>query len=194
MSVFHQWKLRGPVRTLRTELAEWDITNEQWQAPRSFCLVQLRPDGRVVEQEDHNPNGSISRSRYTYDETGRLLETTFQLDERPNGGRLNRYDESGRLVRTLITDGDGLERDFEVYSYNEDGRKTKLQFVPRLENLGACGVTYAVEGPQLAYGAEGVATITTLYDDREDSCEALFHNHSGSLVLRVVLSRDVQAG
>jgi YD repeat-containing protein len=190
MSVFHQWKLRGPVRTLRTELAEWDITNEQWQAPRSFCLVQLRPDGKVVEQEDHNPNGSISRSRYTYDDTGRLLETTFQLDERPTGGRLNRYDESGRLVRTLITDGDGLERDFEVYSYNEDGRKTKLQFVPRLENPGACGVTYAVEGAQLAYGAEGVATITTLYDDREESCEALFHNHSGSLVLRVVLSRD----
>ena len=50
MSVFQQWKLRGPVRTLRTELAEWDITNEQWQAPRRVCLVQLRPDGRVVEQ------------------------------------------------------------------------------------------------------------------------------------------------
>jgi hypothetical protein len=88
------------------------------------------------------------------------LETTFQLDEGPIGRRLNRYDELGRLVRTLSTDGDGLELDFEAYSYNEDGRKTKLQFVPRLENPGACGVTYAVEGAQLAYGAEGVATIT----------------------------------
>src|SRR5262249_39619079 len=53
-------------------------------------------------------------------------ETTFQLDEGPVGRRLNRYDEFGRLVRTFSTDGDGLERDLEVYSYNEDGRKTKL--------------------------------------------------------------------
>jgi YD repeat-containing protein len=112
MSVFQQWKLRGPVRTLRTEFAEWDITNEQWQAPRRFCLVQLRPDGRVVEQEDHNPNGSFSRSRYTYDDAGHLLETTFQLDEGPIYRRLNRYDELGRLVRTLSTDSEGLERDF----------------------------------------------------------------------------------
>jgi YD repeat-containing protein len=179
------------VRTLRTEFAEWDIATEQWQAPRRFCQVQLRPDGRVVEQEDRNPtNGSISRSRYTYAETGHLLESTFQLDEGPIDRRLNRYDELGRLVRTLSTDGEGQERDFEVCSYNEDGRRTKVQFVPRFENPGACGATYGVEGAQLAYGAEGVATITTLYDDREQSSEALFHNHSGALVLRVVLSRD----
>ena len=49
---------------------------------------------------------------------------------------------------------------------------------------------YGVEGAQQAYGAEAVATITTLFDDREQSCEALFHNHNGALVLRVVLSRD----
>ena len=117
--MFQQWKLRGPVRTLRTEFAEWDITNEQWQAPRRSCLLQLHPDGRVVQQEDYNPNGSISRSKYTYDDTGHLLETTFQLDEGPTGRRLNLYDELGRLVRTLSTEGDGLERDIEVYSYND---------------------------------------------------------------------------
>jgi hypothetical protein len=93
-------------------------------------------------------------------------------------------------VRTLSIDSDGLERDCEVYSYSEDGGKTKLQFVPRLENPGASGAMYGVEGAQQAYGAEGVATITTLYDHREQSREALFHNHTGALVLRVVLSRD----
>ena len=106
--MFTEWKLRGPVRTLRTEFAEWDITKEQWQPPRRSSVAQLRPDGRVDEQEDHNPNGSISRSRYSYDESGRLLESTFQLDDGPISKSVYRYDDLGRIARNIRVDGEGI--------------------------------------------------------------------------------------
>src|SRR5438105_3856258 len=181
--VFKEWKLRGAVRTLRTEFAEWDIAKEQWQSPRRSSVSQLRPDGRVDEQVDHNPNGSISRSRHSYDEAGRLLESTFQLDDGPITKNVYRYDDLGRIVRNFRVDGEGIEREAEIYSYGPDGRKTRLQFVPKLENSTACSTMYGVEGAQQGYGAEGVTTITTLYDDRGGSSEALFHNDSGALIL-----------
>src|SRR5439155_17207564 len=58
---------------------EWDISQEQWQT-RRCSMVLFRPDGKVSEREDHNPNGSVSRSKYSYVEAGRLLESTFQSD------------------------------------------------------------------------------------------------------------------
>jgi hypothetical protein len=42
----------------------------------------------------------------------------------------------------------------------------------------------------MGFGAEGVKTITTLYDERQQSSEGLFHDESGALVLRVLLTRD----
>ena len=146
MRLLEQWNLRGPVYQLRSELAEWDISQEQWQAVRHCSLVLFRPDGKVIEREDHNPNGSVSRSKYSYDDTG---------------------------------------------------RKTKLQVVPKREDSPACGTgscgggtVYGVEGAEIAYGAEGVATITTYYDHLERPCEALFQNERGTAILRVFLTRD----
>ena len=49
---------------------------------------------------------------------------------------------------------------------------------------------YGVEGAEMAYGAEDVATITTYYDHLERPCEALFQNESGTAILRVFLTRD----
>jgi hypothetical protein len=177
------------VRTLRTQFAEWDITKEQWQAPRRSSVAHLRPDGRVIDQEDHNPNGSISRSSHNYDESGRILESTFQLDDGPITKDVCRYDDLGRIARNIRV-GEGIEREAEIYSYGPDGRKTKLEFVPKLENSTACSTMYGVEGAQQGYGAEGVTTISTLYDDRGESSEAIFRNDSDALILRVVLTRD----
>src|SRR5438876_5436874 len=105
MSGLTQLKLRGPVRTLRTELAEWDIGQEQWQARCHSSIVQFRPDGEVIEREDQNPNGSVSKSRSFYDDAGRLLETEFRLDQGPISKMVHRYDELGRLVRKTTVDG-----------------------------------------------------------------------------------------
>jgi len=62
MSKVAQLGLRGSVKTMRTEFAEWDLSNEDWQAPRHTTLYQFRADAQINEQVSHNPNGSISRS------------------------------------------------------------------------------------------------------------------------------------
>jgi hypothetical protein len=105
MRLLDQWKVRGPARTIRSELAEWDLVKEQWQDPRRVTMAEFRPDGCISEMVNHNPNGSISRSRYRYDEAGRLLESISQLDDGPIGKTGYRYDESGRLVRKIFVDG-----------------------------------------------------------------------------------------
>ena len=153
--------------------------------------MQFRPDGGINEAEYHNPNGSISRYRHVYDETGRLLTTEFRLDDGPISKTIHHYDELGRLVRKTDVKDNGAEHESEIYSYDDGGRKTKLQFVPKLETPSACGMMYGVEGTELTYGAEGVVTtITTLYDDRDRSCEALFHDENRAVILRVILTRD----
>src|SRR2546425_13032149 len=123
MSALTQLKLRGPVHTLRTEFAEWDIGQEEWQAPRHSSIVQFRPDGEVIEREDQNPNGSVSRSRFFYDDAGRLLETEFRLDEGPISKMVHRYDDSGRLMRKITVDGNGAESYSATYSYADSGRQ-----------------------------------------------------------------------
>ena len=62
MSDVEKWGVRGPVRTLRTERAEWDLNREEWQPVRNFAVVAFHPDGRIDEAEHHNPDGSIFRS------------------------------------------------------------------------------------------------------------------------------------
>ena len=58
MSDLARWKVRGPVRTLRNEHAEWDPSQDTWRAPRSFSTVTFRHDGQVSDRECHNPDGS----------------------------------------------------------------------------------------------------------------------------------------
>jgi hypothetical protein len=188
--VFTPPKLLGPVRTVRSEFAEWDTNQEQWQPPRSSSLVVHRPDGNVEEREDRYANNSVSRTTFTYDQANRLLESIFQSGDGQIGRTVYDYDESGRLVRKISVDGNGGEQASEIYSYDDRGRKTKVQSVPRRENSENCGTMYGVEGAEQSYTAEGVSTITTLYDDRELSSEALFQNDRGAVILRVILTRD----
>jgi hypothetical protein len=49
MSDLAKWKVHGPVHILRIEFAEWDLSKEEWQAPRSFTLVQFFPNRRITE-------------------------------------------------------------------------------------------------------------------------------------------------
>jgi hypothetical protein len=124
-------KVHGSVRSLRVELAEWDLSNGQWQAPRQLTLTQFLPDGSVSEPEPQDP------PRYIYDETG---------------------------------------------------RKTKVQAVPKSEGAGAMMI--GIEGTEQAYGAEGVTEIRTHYDDRGQPSEALFYDSNGDSVLCVMFGRD----
>jgi len=49
MSDLAKWNVHGPVHTLRTEFAAWDLSLEQWQTAQSLTLVWFHPDGRTSE-------------------------------------------------------------------------------------------------------------------------------------------------
>jgi hypothetical protein len=141
MSDLAKWNVHGPVQTLRTESAEWDRSRQQWQEARQFTLVRFHPDGRIGESERHNSNGSISRSSYSYDAAGRMQEARFGMNSEPISKRLHFYDEQGRPSRVVSVDRDGTERASEVYSYGQDGKTTKVYFMPKREpETGSVGI------------------------------------------------------
>jgi hypothetical protein len=187
MTDLASWKVHGPVRTLRTEFAEWDLSLEQWKPARHFTLVRFNPDGKISETEDHNADGSIARTIFVYNAEGRLRERRSGVGDKPIGKTIFFYDSVDQLVRVVSLGPDGQETEAEVYSNDQDGKRTKVQFV--LKN-GANVTAYGIDGSELSYGAPGVATITTRYDDRGQPDEVLFHDQDHRLVRRVTLARD----
>jgi uncharacterized protein RhaS with RHS repeats len=181
------WNVQGPVHSLRTEFAEWDLTLEQWQPAQSYSIVRFRPDGALGESEHHNPDGTTSRSSSIYDAAGRIQETRFSMNDGPAGKSLYFYDERGRLTRMVGVDPDGTEREVEAYTYGQDGKRTKIYFVP---NHLANSFMYSIEGTVQSYGAPGALTNTTLHDDGGRPDEVLFHDADQRLLRRVVLMRD----
>ena len=188
MTDLAEWKVRGPVRTLRREFAEWDPANEAWQAPRGVTVVTFRPDGQLSEAEFHNPNGSVARRARAYDEVGRLVGAEFWSDGGPRSRIRYYYDAAGRSSRTVNVTPDGTEHDVETCHYDDAGRKTKVQYlaVPRPNTE----ISYAVEGTEHAFAAPGATTSTVVYDDRELPAEVTFHDANHAIVRRIVLSRD----
>ena len=75
MSDLAQWKVHGPVRSLKTEFAAWDLATEEWGAPRQT--------GRTDIQH--------TRFEYQYDAEGNWAERIVwgRLDPNPNFERSN---------------------------------------------------------------------------------------------------------
>jgi len=170
MSDLATWKVHGPVHSLRTEFAEWDLSLEQWKPPHPFTLVRFNPDGKVNEQEHHNPDGSVARSSYSYDAAGRLLERKSGMSGDPAGKSIYSYDESGLLARVVSVDPDGTERESEVCSYGADGRRTSVRFISTPKTNG---------------------TFTLVnYDNREQLDEVLFKDQNHHLIRRLTFARD----
>jgi len=188
MSDLDQFNVHGPVQTLRIEGAEWDLTGEKWQPPRSSNMVHFRHDGKISKSENRNPDGSVSRSGYSYDESDRLTETQFQVNDGPIHKNICHYDEFGRLIQTVRVDESGVQQSSETFSYDAAGRKTKVQVAPVLANNTLFG--FRIEGTDLYYSAEGAATMTTRYDDSELPVEAVFHDANRGLLRRVIFTRD----
>ncbi len=130
MSDLVQFSVHGPVQTLQIECAEWDLTGEDWQSPQTSNIYHFRRDGKISRSEHRNPNGSVSRSGYSYDEAGRMTETQFQVDDGPIHRKICHYDEFGRLIQTVSMNESGVQQISEIFSYDAAGRKTKVQVAP----------------------------------------------------------------
>jgi YD repeat-containing protein len=153
--------LRGPVKTCASSTTRWSY----------------RPDGSLAEVQHRNPDGSEWTTMYVCDEAGRLSEVRSE-----RGVLAYHYTPRGEFDR--ITSG---ERIVESWGRDERGRKTRTQ---HLEAPPAGAAAYQVEGSDAAFPAEGATTITTIYGDREQPLEILFHDADGRLVNRVEFVYD----
>src|SRR6266487_590192 len=196
MSDLARWELRGPVRTLRTEFAEWNPETGDWWPLKNRFVATFRADGQLSEIEHYNPDGSVPREVRVYDDAGRVTEDQWWSNGILTRRVVHTYDASGRSASAATVDVDGTKHDTERSQYDENGRKTKVVFLPVQETSGAtcstgsCGTMYGVEGTDVAYSAPGATTSATIYDEHERPSEIVFNDASNALVSRVVFSRD----
>jgi YD repeat-containing protein len=172
MSDLANWKVHGPVHTLRTEFAEWDLSLEQWKPPHNPTLAWFDPGGHVSEQEHHNPDGSIVRFRYSYDAAGRIVEGRSETSGTPGGKTIYLYDANGLLARVVGVDPDGKESDAQVYSCGPRGKRTCVHMVPKQEPNGL--FTAIMIRPEV----------------RDQVDEVLLKDQDQTQVRRIVFTRD----
>src|SRR5882762_196197 len=181
MSDLAKWKLSGPVRTLRREHAEWDPSQDTWQAFRNVSIVTFRHDGQVSDGECHHPDGSVARWARLYDDGGRVIEAQSWMDDRPRTTQFYSYDAQGRLTAVEDVAPDGGRREADSYKCVPGGHKTKPScLAARQTDIPI--VYYGFEGTEQAYGALGAATLSVAYADREVPADARFHDANGGLV------------
>lgn len=196
MSDLARWELRGPVRTVQTQFAEWNPETGDWRPLKNRFVATFRSDGQLSEIEHHNPDGSVPREVRLYDEAGRLTENQWWSNDVLTRRVVHTYDVEGRSGSAVTIDADGTKHETERCQYDENGRKTKIVFlsIPQTSgascSAGSCGIMFGVDGTDVAYSAPGAMTSTTIYDEHDRPSEAIFHDANHAVVSRVVFSRD----
>jgi hypothetical protein len=193
MSDVAKWKLRGPVRTLRSETAEWDVAREAWKPSRLFRTAEFQADGKISVSDSHGSDGTIYRTAFRYDSRGRLVEVQGGPASGPFSKTLYSYDEAGRPLRTVNVAADGTVKESESYRYDSTGRKTKVTFLDE-RPLGVAGMHVSVgvegSGSDFAINASDATTMTTSYGEQDQPEEMLLHDASHAVVRSVTFTRD----
>lgn len=187
------WKLHGPVATLRKETATWDSDQQDWQPARHFTMTSFHPDGKTGVSDAHNPDGSIAHTQYVYDDAGRLIERHSWMNNEPILRTIYFYDETGRPIRTVHFDDDGTQTDLEISTYDVGGKRTKMRYVyfrgKGDPELGA-STHYAIEGTDMAIGAPGATTMTTVYDEKDLPAKVMLQDAAHNSLREVIFVRD----
>src|SRR5664279_4098124 len=105
-----------------------------WRAPKRQWVMHtstiFSPGGNLLEQRHRNPDGSHWSMECRYDDGGRLS----QKDEANIQGTqlllYYHYDSFGRLERVVARSATGTDRVYELYQYDETGRKTESCLIP----------------------------------------------------------------
>jgi YD repeat-containing protein len=184
------WGLRGPVLSCRLQRT-WGCRGDLCEGGgrSDTTIVEFRPDGSLARRWHQNPDGSEWTSSYEYDAAGRLVAR--RTDNASGGLELERYeyDAVGRLVRVVDQGQNGAERIAETYEYDAVGGKRKTLYIGlTVQGLDVC--MWGVEGTDAAFSAPGAATVTTLYNPRDQPTELLFHDSGGRPLSRVEFLYD----
>jgi hypothetical protein len=193
VSAREQWKLRGRVRTCRIQRtwfarqcgAEACETEERCDG----ADLEFHEDGTLSRQSHTNPDSSEWVIKYEYGYRSGQLTAVRQIREDSATVCTNEYDGRGRLCR-IIDHSAGAGRTMEKYDYDEAGSKKKTQYVDLANQRPDTLHAWGVQGTDTCYSAPDTAKLTTLYNERDQPVELLFHDASDQLVSRVVFTYD----
>jgi hypothetical protein len=193
-----KWNVHGPVKTLKSGFATWDLERQDWQSVHHFAVASFHPNGAISSTDHHNRDGTISHSLWIYDDAGRMVESNCWMNDERIDRVVYVYDEAERHIRTTRLNHDGAGVDSEVCNYDADGRKAKVRFLHRHEANAECmagnaceaNTFYAIEGTDSAYGAPGATTMTINYDEKNLPAKVSFHDANHQSLSYVILKRD----
>ena len=177
----NQWELRGRVRVcwMERRMDEWVHRSTE----------EFREDRQLLSYRHCNADGSECSGTHEYDEAGQLVATP-SVDSNGNAySFVYEYDALGRLTKVIQETAAG-KRIHETYEYDASGRKSRTQHMdiaPEKENML---YSFAVEGSSCSYSVRGAASVTTLYNEREQPAEVQVYNPEGVLLTRIVFSYD----
>lgn len=174
--------LRGPVRTC-TETTTYPST-----AATTEWTSEFDSAGRLTATIVHNPDGSEFETRRFYNGAGLLLKATSGMKGGTPTEVVNHYDSSGKIQSTTSS---ASAQDIATYSYDGQGRKTKIQ-TSRPEdyrsNVASAGSPFgaADRAPNLPGGG----SATTYYDEHDRPYKVEVRDDEGTLVTRALRSYD----
>jgi hypothetical protein len=181
-----KWDVHGPVASLKTELAEWDLHSGYWKPAGNFTVATFRRDGAISSTEGYNPDGSAAHSRWIYDESGRLTESHSWMNDDTPHRSLCLYDDAGRHLRTFAAGRDAAEADVETSSYDDEGRRTRVSVL----GSRAGHVSYSIEGTNMGLSAPGAVRVVVGYDHNDLPVKQVFEDAKQNPVRQVIMRRD----
>ena len=175
--------LRGPVSTC----VEETIFS---CGDQSLTATEYGPDGRLLATRIRNSDGSEWLTTHTYHADGRLARIVSGKLGEPGIESLYSYDEAGRLL-TITKNNENRDRiDFQ---YDERGRKTTIQFSPRVQESYAGGVGCVGNLWRAAEAGRGIpsgGSVTTIHDEHDQPSELQIREAEGQLYARIHRTYD----
>jgi hypothetical protein len=143
-----------------------------------------------MSRESHiNPDSSQWSIEYQREYRSGHLTAVRHVGEDSITVRTDEYDGQGRLSR-IVDHSAGAGRVRERYEYDDACLRKKTQYVNVAAQPPDMRHVWHVEGSDNSYSAPGTAKLTTLYNQRDQPVELLFHNASDQVVSRVIFTYD----
>ncbi len=188
------WSLRGPVHTCRIQQTYYSrqcgADACETEERNDTTTLEFRANGCLAHRSHQNPDGSAWTTTNEYDDAGRLTTTRNENNAGLVDLQINEYSAAGQLVRVIARPNGGGDRIAESYEYDTAGRKKKTFYLDLAAQRPDIHFWLGVEGTNSGYGAPGTATVTTMYNEREQPTDLHFHDAAGRLLSRVEFKYD----
>jgi hypothetical protein len=189
-----RWELRGPVARVQLHRTWYSrrcgIGQCENDERSDTTVVEFRRDGSIAHRWHKNPDDSEWTSNYAYDAAGRLVSVTTENTAGLVDFQRYEYDAAGRPLRLVARDQDGHDRTAESYEYDATGGKRKTLHIDVTAQRPDVQYHWGVEGTDSWFSAPGAATLTTLYNTRDQPTALLFHDGAGRALSRVEFLYD----